>query len=122
MVPVSYITRSNGQSTLCKQAVKAQARLQGSAGAYWKHLTEIRFRHKLASCYFLSSADNLCKQFGLRSGPSRSKLFDTLIVFLNFFLENFNFEKVSRRQQKHEKLPSMQRLLKKEKKNSYLGL
>ena len=33
----------------------------------------------------VSSADNLCKQFGPRSG---SKLFDTLIVFLKeFFLK-----------------------------------
>ena len=42
----------------------------------------------------LSSADNLCKQFGPRLGPtecwslSGSKPFDTLIVFLNEFLES----------------------------------
>ena len=41
------------------------------------------------------SADNLCKQFGPRSGPTKK----------------VNFEKkVSRRQEKHEKLPSMQRV------------
>ena len=41
--------------------------------------------------WLLSSADNICKQFGSRSGPtdcrsySGSKLFDTLIVFLSIF-------------------------------------
>ena len=49
----------------------------------------------------MSSNDNLCKQFGPRSGPTKcrfwsgSKLVDTLIVF-----RKVNFEKVSRRQQK----------------------
>ena len=44
-----------------------------------------------------SSADNIHKQFGPRSGPtecwscSGSKLFDTLIVFLKEFLETVNF-------------------------------
>ena len=48
---------------------------------------------------FLLSADNLCKQFGPRSGLtfcwswSGSKLFDTLIVFKKYFFENVNFEK-----------------------------
>ena len=46
----------------------------------------------------LSSTDNLCKQFGPRSGPTEycslfgSKLFDTLIVFLKDFFEKVNFE------------------------------
>ena len=45
------------------------------------------------------SADNLCKQFGSRSGPtlsqawSGSKLLDTLMVFLKNFFEKVNFEK-----------------------------
>ena len=61
----------------------------------------------------LSSSDNLCKQFGPRSGPtecrslSGSKLFDTLIVFLKDFFEKVYFEK-SAGALKHEKLPSMQ--------------
>ena len=48
---------------------------------------------------FLSSADNLCKQFGPRSGPrehwslTESKLFDTLIMFLKKCFENVNVEK-----------------------------
>ena len=63
----------------------------------------------------MSSADKLCKQFGPRPGPecwscSGSKLFDTLIVFLKEFFEKVNFKKISRRHQKHEKLPSMQRV------------
>ena len=46
-------------------------------------------------CLRVSSADNLCKQFGPWSGPtkcrawSRSKLFDTLIVLLKFFLKKW---------------------------------
>ena len=43
------------------------------------------------------SSDNLCKQFGPRSGPTKKS---TLC----------NFEENSRRQEKHEKTPSMQRV------------
>ena len=64
----------------------------------------------------MSSADNLCKQFGPKSRPtecwswSESKLFGTLIVLLKeFFFLNI-LKKVSRRQQKHEKLTIMQRV------------
>ena len=39
-----------------------------------------------------SSAADLCKQFGPRSGPTRSKLFDSLIVFLKE-LKKVHFEK-----------------------------
>ena len=64
----------------------------------------------------LSSAGNLCKQFGPRSGPtecracSGSKLFDTDSVLKDFF-EKINFEKnenYDQNYEKHEKLPSMQ--------------
>ena len=61
------------------------------------------------------SADNLCKQFGPRSGPtkcrawSESKLFDTLMVFLKEFFKIIDFEKNQQTTQKHEKLPSMQK-------------
>ena len=41
------------------------------------------------------SADNLCKQFGPKLGPTQK-----------------NVEKASRRQEKHEKLPSVQRVKK----------
>ena len=37
-----------------------------------------------------------------------SKLFDTLIVLLKFFLKKLILKKMSKRLQKHEKLPSMQ--------------
>ena len=46
-----------------------------------------------------SSADNLCKQFGPRSGSTEhrslpgSKQFDTLIVFLKEYFEKSNFKK-----------------------------
>ena len=49
----------------------------------------------------VSSADNFYKQFGTRSGPtywltwSRSKLFDTLMVILIFFLSKSCFWKKS---------------------------
>ena len=52
----------------------------------------------------VTSADNLCKQFGPRPGPTKcrawsgSKLFDTLMVFLKEFFENVDSEKISRRQ------------------------
>ena len=41
------------------------------------------------------SADNLCKQFGPKSRPTKKKLI---------------LKKASKRQEKHEKLPSMQRV------------
>ena len=44
------------------------------------------------------SADNLCKQFGSRSG---SKLFDTLMVFLKEFFEKADFEKYQQTKKKH---------------------
>ena len=65
----------------------------------------------------MSSADNLGKQFGPRSGlknrqgsraGSGSKLFDTLMVYLKEFFQNVNFEKNQQTIKKHEKLPSMQ--------------
>ena len=62
------------------------------------------------------SADNFCKQFGTRSGPterltcSGSKLFDTLMVFLKEFFEKVDFEKNQQTTKKHEKLPRRQRV------------
>ena len=60
-------------------------------------------RYLMIECLTLyplvSSADNLCKQFGPRSGPtehwarSGSKLFDTLMVFLKEFFEKIDFGK-----------------------------
>ena len=41
----------------------------------------------------LLSADNLCKQFGPRSGPT--KLLDTLMVFLKDFFEKVDFKEKS---------------------------
>ena len=59
----------------------------------------------------LTATDNLCKQIGSRSGRKelRSKLFETLIVFLKEFLEKLILKKFSKLHQKHEKLLSMQR-------------
>ena len=72
------------------------------------------------SIFVICSAVNLCKQFGPRSRPtecrswSGSKAFDTLIVFLFFFLffffKKLILRKVSRGQQKHEKLHSRPRV------------
>ena len=65
----------------------------------------------------LSSADNHCKQFGPRSGPtecwswSGSRLLDTLMVFLKEFFEKVNFDKNQQTTaEKREKLPSMPRV------------
>ena len=61
-------------------------------------------------------ADNLCKQFGFRSGPTKcrawsgSKLFDTLMVLLKEFFEKVEFEKNQQTTKKHAKLPSRQRV------------
>ena len=63
----------------------------------------------------VSSADNLCKQFEPRPGPTKlrarsgSKLFDTLMVFLKEFFEKVDFEKSQRTTKEPEKLPRMQR-------------
>ena len=54
---------------------------------------------KIIHLLLLSSADNICKQFGPTSGrterqsSSGYKLFDTLTVFLKDFFEKVNFEK-----------------------------
>ena len=51
------------------------------------------------SLLLVSSADNLCRQFGSRSGPtirlawSGPKLFDTMMVFSKEFFEIADFEK-----------------------------
>ena len=63
----------------------------------------------LTLCLLVLSANNLCKQFGPRSGPtghqafSESRLFDTLMVFLNNFAKKLDFEEKISRQQKASK-------------------
>ena len=60
----------------------------------------------------VSSSDNLCKQFGPRSGPTKcrawsgSKLFDTLMVFIKEFFIKVDFEKISRRQKSMQNIPA----------------
>ena len=67
-----------------------------------KHLTTEPLRSKLHACVWMNnsfllvvSADNLCKQFGPRSGLTKwwawswSKLFDTLIVFFKEIFEKW---------------------------------
>ena len=60
-----------------------------------------------ALCLLVLSADNLCKQFGPRSSPTKhrvwsgSKLFDTLMVFLKEFFKKVNFEKNKQTTKKH---------------------
>ena len=73
-------------------------------------ISEIKLRINtfLASRTSFLSADNICKQYGPRSGPSSgSKLFDNLIVFLKEFFEFFFLKKVNRGHKKHKNLPSM---------------
>ena len=68
--------------------------------------TKIFIWHRYLSCIssltlylLLSSADNLCKQFVSRSGPTKprawygSNLFDTQIVFLKEFFKKIDFKK-----------------------------
>ena len=58
----------------------------------------------------MSSADNFCKQFGSRSGPTKclawfaSILFDTQMVFQKEFFEKFDFEKKSADDKKARKI------------------
>ena len=53
----------------------------------------------LTLCLLVSSADNLCREFGPRSGSTKrqalsgSKLFDTLMVFLKELFEKIDLEK-----------------------------
>ena len=79
---------------------------------------------RLSDIYqFKLFADNLCKQFGSRPGPTEYRisvgpdldpnhLTLTLIEFLIEFYENVDFEKNLQTTKKHEKLPSMQRVIK----------
>ena len=64
---------------------------------------KITFKIQHLTLYLpVSSIDNLYKQFGPRSGPtkcqarSESKLFDTLMVFLKEFFEKLILKKISR--------------------------
>ena len=62
----------------------------------------------------MPSADNICKQFGPRLGPTKcrawsgSKLFDTLMVFPTEFFQKVDFEKNRQTTNKHEKSNSRQ--------------
>ena len=61
----------------------------------------------------VSSADNLCKQFGTRSGPtiSESKMFNTLMVFLKvFFSKNLILKIISRREKLVKNYPACKAL------------
>ena len=57
------------------------------------------------------SAENFCKQFGTRSGPTESRawsgsnLFDTQMVFLKYIFEKIDFEKNQQTKEKHEQFP-----------------
>ena len=69
------------------------------------------------NCLLGPSANNLCKQFGPRSGPTKcrawsgSNLFDILIVLQKEFFENVNFEKkISRRQKCMQNYPACKEL------------
>ena len=68
----------------------------------------------LTLCLLVLSVDNFCKQFGPRVGQTKgqawsgSKLFDTLLVFMVIFLEEFGFEGNWRATRGLAKLPSRQ--------------
>ena len=63
-------------------------------------------------CFLVSSADNLCKKLGPRSGPTKrrawsgSNMFLTQMVFLKDFFQNKCFWKNQQTTKRHAKLPS----------------
>ena len=91
---------------------------QGTRKSYHIYMTLLAFSLKaivqkivLALYLRVPSADNLCKQFGLRSrliihqARSGSTLFDTLMVFLKEFFNKVDFEKISRQQKSMQNFP-----------------
>ena len=68
------------------------------------------------SCLLVSSADKFCKQFGPRSGLTKSqalsgsKLFDTLMVLLKEFFKKVDFEKNQQTTKIPQKIPRRQRV------------
>ena len=88
-----------------------------------KHLANLLSDMLVIGCFIsflafgeiLSSADDICKQFGSRSGPTQgrawsgSKLLDTLMLFPKKYFETKKSLKISADDKKdHEKLHSMQ--------------
>ena len=75
---------------------------------HFKNVNSAHIKLRLTLYLLVSSANNFCKQFGSRSGPTKrrtwsgSKLCDTLLVFLQEFFEKLTLKK------KHAKLPSRQ--------------
>ena len=61
-------------------------------------------------CRLLITFANILDPDQDRQNGSGSKPFDNLMLFLKDFFKKLILKKVSRRQQKHEKLPSMQRV------------
>ena len=85
---------------------------------FWKNqkTTKNSKEFELFACQWqlLPSTDNLCKQFGPRSGPTKfqalscSKLFDTIMVFLKEFSKKNDFEKKQNSRPQIKSLPSRQ--------------
>ena len=80
-------------------------------------LNQSKFYYKLLTlCLLVSSADDLCKQFGPISGPTKcwaqfgSNLFDTLKVFLKEFSKKLILKKNQLTTKKYAKFPSRQRV------------
>ena len=78
------------------------------------HWTYLSISLALPYCYLYFLPDNLCKQFGPRSGPTKcwvwsgSKLFETNSI-LKMFFEKVDFlNKIYGQQKKHAKFPIMQ--------------
>ena len=91
---------------------------------YWPIILFYKFpfsiilkKFKLTLCLIVSSAYNLCKQFGPRSGLTNVEpdldpnCFDTLMVFLKEFLKKVDFEKNRHTTKKYAKIPSRQRVI-----------
>ena len=76
----------------------------------------LTFFSALTHCRLVSSADNLCKQFGPRSGLTKcqawsgSKLFDTVVALLKEFFEKVDFEKTADDKKSMQNYPSCKAL------------
>ena len=88
-------------------------KLKQKTKTYYNSFKGADILNRLTLCLLLvSSADNLCKQFGSRSGPTKgpawsgSKLFDTLMLFLVDF---FSKQLILKKSADHKNFPGGQR-------------
>ena len=103
-------------SQYCKQYEPRSDCFQGVA--VWSGFIVFTSSEVNLNLYLLvSSADNFCKQFGPRSGPTKcpawsgSNLFHTQMVVPKEFFEKVDFEKKQQMRKRHEKFPRGKELI-----------